>query len=112
MDRKSQQNLVDARTYFNNDLTKDVNSRYKVNRIDLKDFNLGMKDGYNVNITAIPENMKDNYSYKKGFEHAKRDLKIQSDLYEMGKNYFLTGNDINNIPVNYRNNEYFYARIQ
>lgn len=106
-DKKKHQNLVDARRHFNIDLSKDRNIRYKDYRIDSEMFYKGIHDGNNTSLETIPENMKNNSSYVDGFNHAKRVLKIQKDLYEMGKKYFLGGMDINKVPKNYINNEYF-----
>jgi hypothetical protein len=107
MDRKSQQNLRDARTYFNADLTKDKKDRYKDYRIDSESFERGKQDGYNNDIQVIPENMKENFSYVSGFNHAKRELKVQKDMYKMGQEYFLSGRNFDDAHENYKNNGYF-----
>ena len=107
MDRKSQENLIKARRYFNVDLSKNVNDKYKVNRIDSELFEKGKQDGYNESICEIPENMKENFSYVNGFNHAKRELKVQNDMYKMGQEYFLSGRNFDDANENYKNNAYF-----
>jgi len=105
MDRKSHQNLKDARTYFNTDLTKDRNDKYKGHRIDSEMFELGKQDAYNTGI--ISDTMRDNFSYMSGFNHAKRELKIREDMYKMGKEYFLNGRNWEDAHENYKKNVYF-----
>ena len=105
MDRKSQQNLKDARTYFNTDLTKDKKEKYKDHRIDDDAFQHGKQDCFNGN--SISDTMKDNFSYISGFNHAKRELKIREDMYKMGQEYFLNGRDFEEAHENYKKNAYF-----
>ena len=107
MDRKRQQNLRDARTYFNADLTKDINDKYKDYRIDNDAFQRGKQDGFNESLVDVPENMKNNFSYVSGFNYAKRQLKIQEDMYKMGQEHFLKGRNFEDANANYKNNKYF-----
>lgn len=107
MDRKSQENLIKARRYFNVDLSKNVNDKYKVNRIDSEMFEKGKQDGFNEKICEIPENMKENFSYVSGFEHAKRELKTMEVMYKMGHEYFLNGRNFDDAPEIYKKNAYF-----
>jgi len=105
MDRKSQENLVKARRYFNVDLSKNVNDKYNVNRINSEIFERGKQDAYAGMI--IPDDMKDNFSYMHGFEHGKRELKIREDMYKMGQDHFLNGHNLEDALENYKNNAYF-----
>jgi hypothetical protein len=107
MSREQQRNLRDAKNYFGIDVSIPINERYNVKRIDSEMFNLGMIDGSNKNIVSIPDEKKDNHSYIWGFERARRILKAQTDSYELGKKYSTSGCLLEDIPDNYRNNEYF-----
>jgi len=100
MDKKRQQNLRDAKAYFNNDLTKDRNDRYKDYRIDSELFNQGWQYGFDESHIELPENMKDNFSYKSGFEHAKRDLKNKITLIKMGEKHFNDGYKLDDSKYN------------
>ena len=100
MDKKRQQNLRDAKAYFNNDLTKDRNDRYKDYRIDSELFNQGWQYGFDESHIELPENMKDNFSYKSGFEHAKRDLRNKIALIKMGEKHFNDGYKLDDSKYN------------
>lgn len=106
-DKKRHQNIMEARTYFGIDLTKDYNAKYDVHRIDTDSFLLGMDAGFDVSVKEIPSEYKDNISFVEGYNRAKRILKNQIDLYNMGKEYYFKGIDIDSLPQNYKNNEYF-----
>lgn len=107
--KKRMQNLRDARTHFNWDFTKDDNERFNVHRIDKKMFDLGMEAGLDTSVPVIPDKYKDNSSFVEGFNRAKRLLKVNSDLYDMGMQCYFKGIDEDNIPPNNKNNEYFMS---
>lgn len=107
MERKRQQNLRAAREYYNTDLTKDIRDKYKDHRIDKEMFERGMQDGFNEGSFEVPANMKDNFSYMSGFNYAKRQLKVQEDMYKMGQEHYLNGRDFDDANEIYKKNAYF-----
>ena len=105
--KKKRQNLHDAKNSFGWDFSKYGKEKYDVYRIDDKFFNLGMEVGLNTSVVVVPEKYKDNSSFVAGFERAKRILKANRDLYNMGMQAYFKGVGVDEIPMNYRNKEYY-----
>ena len=105
--KKKRQNLQEARTSFGWDFSKYGKDKYDVYKIDGKMFDLGMEMGLEPSINVVPDKYKDNTSFVAGFDRAKRILKAKIDSYNMGMQAYFKGVSLDNIPVNYRNSEYY-----
>ena len=112
--RKEQQNLKDARTYFNYDLTSKKNNSGE--RFDAESFAIGMRwFSKGRSLEMAPSNLKNNISFIYGFNRAKRMKLIDNiltderQLYELGKEYCLNGIRFDAVPDKYKENKCLYG---
>lgn len=112
--RKQQQNNLIRKIISSTFFEEDHNSKHAGFRLDTKMVELGsiaaMDPNFSLdNVSDEIRNDKDYRSYVAGFERTKRLLKIQNDLYLLGIEYFNMGISLEEIPDNYKNNEYFMS---
>ena len=76
--------------------------------IDRLEFELGAKwfeEG--MSLEKIPEKYKNNVSFMKGYERAKRLSLVKDELYELGRKFYLSGMNLDDAPERYRDDKNF-----